>query len=336
MTTAPEKPAAPRGMYAAAVYDGKTRTDAQLSPRTLQGWLERQPQQLWLDLLSPDAEQLAVLRDRFDLHPLAVEECDHTGVRPKIEDFPQHLYIVLHGINHNKGEDRLDTIEFKIFLWAGHLITVHDQPSSSIRATQERLQRDAQFMSRQGVDSILHHICDAVIDHYFPIIEEWEERLAAFETAVFRQPQESVLEEMLAMQRGILTLHRLIQPQLDILGNLSSGRYRAIEKADVAYFRDIYDHLQRINDRIQIIREMLAYSMQCYLSQVSNRMNAVMKSLAVIGALTLPASFLASLFGMNIEHLPGRTHPLTFLVVALASALLSGIALAVLRRLKWL
>lgn len=305
------------------MYDGRTKTEAQSSVRTLGGWLERQPQQLWVDLQAPNRDELEFLRQRFDLHPLAVEECDHTGVRPKIEEFENHLYIVFHGINHNPGEDRLDTIEFKFFLRRDHLISVHDQASSSIRATQERIQRDTQLMSRQGLDTVFHHILDAIVDHYFPIIEEWEDRIDRLETEVFRDPREALLEEMLRLQRDILTIHRLVQPQLAILGALSSGRYAVIEAADVAYFRDVYDHLQRINDRIQVVRDMLSAAMQCYLSQVSNRMSAAMKSLAVLGALTLPATFVTSLLGMNLEHLPGREDPGTFWWAAGVSVLLS-------------
>jgi magnesium transporter len=323
-------------MFAAAVHEGATRTDQESDALKLGVWLERAPEQLWLDLQSPTMEELAGLRDRFNLHPLAVEECDHTGVRPKIEEFQHHLYIVLHGINHNEGEHRLDTVEFKIFVWPGHLITVHDKASSSIRLTQERLHRDRDLMSRHGVDRVLHQIVDTVIDHYFPLIEEWEDRIERIEVEVFRNPQDSLLEEMLQLQRNLLTAHRLIQPQLDILAALSSGRYKVIDQADLAYFRDVYDHLHRINDRLHIVRELLATAMQCYLSQISNRMNAVMKSLAVLGALTMPASFVASLLGMNLEHLPGRGDPDTFWWIALLCVSLGMGALAVLKRLRWL
>src|SRR5687768_9868488 len=99
-------------MYAAAVHEGKTRVDEKAGARLLAAWKERAPDSLWIDLQAPSQEELAHLRDRFNLHPLAVEECDHTGVRPKIEEFENHLYLVVHGINHNPGEDQLNTVEF--------------------------------------------------------------------------------------------------------------------------------------------------------------------------------------------------------------------------------
>lgn len=323
-------------MYVAGVYEGRTKSDAKAVPRLLSGWLERGPEQLWLDLLAPTAEDLSYLRERFQLHPLAVEECDHSGVRPKIEQFDDHLYLVLHGINHNEGADSLNTVEFKIFIRRGLLITVHDKPSRSVRALQDRLQREPQLLPKKGVDTILHHITDEVVDHYFPILESFEARVERIEVEVFRNPTEELLEEMLGLQRRFLTLHRVIHPQLDILGALASGRYPEIDAADLPYFRDVYDHLQRIADRLQIAREMLSGAMQCYLSHASNRMNAVMKSLAILATVVLPASFVTSLLGMNLEHLPGREAPETFWLVAGFSLGASALLILVLKRLRWL
>jgi magnesium transporter len=323
-------------MYAAAVYEGKTKSDGKAVPRLLTGWLEHSPEQLWIDLQEPTTDELAFVRDRFHLHPLAIEECDHAGVRPKIEEFEDHIYVVLHGINHNEGADVLDTVEFKFFLRRGLLITVHDKSSRSIRAVQERLGREPQLLPKRGVDTVLHHIVDAVIDHYFPILEAYEERLERIESAIFREPTTELLEEMLVLQRRFLTLHRIIQPQLDILGALSSGRFDEIEEADLAYFRDVYDHLQRIAERLHVAREMLSGAMQCYLSQSSNRMNAVMKSLAILATVLLPASFVTSLLGMNLDHLPGRNAPETFWLVAGLSISASALLVLVLKRLRWL
>jgi len=323
-------------MYAAAVHEGTARTESKAAPRILNAWLERAPQALWIDVQEPTAENLVFLRDRFGLHPLAVEECDHTGVRPKIEQFENHLYLVIHGINHNEGEDQLNTVEFKIFLWKDHLITVHDKPSRSIRATQERLQRDARMLVRGGVDDVLHQILDAVVDHYFPILEAMEAQVADMEGRIFRDPSNDLLEEMLNLQRRILTLHRLIHPQLDLLGALASGRYAEIGAGDVAYFRDVYDHLNRINDRVHVAREMLASSMQCYLSQVSNRMNSVMKSLAVLATVSVPATLITSLWGMNLDHLPGKAAPQTFGLALLISLVTSGALVFCFKRLRWL
>jgi magnesium transporter len=323
-------------MYAAAVHDGKTRIDAKAGSRQISAWTEHGAEHLWIDLLAPTAEELAYLRDQFELHPLAIEECDHAGVRPKIEEFEKHLFLVLHGINHNKGEDSLDTVEFKIFLWRRHLITVHDKPSTSIHLMQERLQRDPQFLSRGGVDNVLHQVADAIVDHYFPILEGLEDQVEDLEGQIFRNPSDEVLEALLRLQRKLLRLRHAIHPQLDILGALASGRFAEIEAADIAYFRDVYDHLCRINDRVNVAREMVTGTMQCYLSQVSNRMNSVMKSLAILATVTLPATFITSLLGMNLDHLPGRGSPATFWLVTGVSAALSAFALVTLRRLRWI
>ena len=336
-TTAKEKAAKGKApFYLAAAREGQTSIEADAAPRVVDRWIEQKPDELWLDLLSPSAESLAYLKDKFNLHPLAIEECDHSGVRPKIEQFEGHLYIVLHGINHNPGENQLDTVEFKFFLRRNLLISIHDKPSSSVRGTQERLHRDRPLLSRGGADTVFHHIVDAVVDHYFPILEALETQLEELEGAIFRDPSDHLLEDMLLLQRKFLTLHRIVHPQQDILGALSSGRFAEIEDADIAYFRDVYDHLQRISERIQIAREMLTGAMQCYLSQVANHTNTVMKSLAILATVLLPVTFLTSLMGMNIEHTPGRTDPTTFWFVTGASLVVSIALLVICRHKRWL
>jgi magnesium transporter len=323
-------------MYVACVQSGAFRVEEQVRPGQAPALARRAPEQLWLDLEAPTAEDLAPVREAFHLHPLAVEECDHTGVRPKIEEFEDHLYLVFHGINHNPGADELDTVEFKFFLARGLLITIHDRPSSSIAAVRERLRAEPGLLGRRGVDTVLHRILDAIVDHYFPVLEKLEVEVEEAETEVFHSPGGQLQERMLRLQRRLLTLHRLIYPQLDILSALASGRYPEIEAEDLAYFRDVHDHLERINERVALSREMLAGAMQCSLAETSNRMNAAMKGLAVVATLALPASFVTSLMGMNLRHLPGNEARETFWGVGILCAVLSLGLLFWLRRARYL
>jgi magnesium transporter len=320
-------------MYLAAWDNGRTRTEAAANTRIARAWCEQRNEQFWLDLEAPSADDLKFLGTQFGFHPLALEECDHTGVRPKIEEFDGYLYLVLHGINHNEGQEELDTVEFKIFLSRGRLVTIHSHPSSSVRKTQERLARDAQFMSR-GVDNVFHSIVDAMIDHYFPVLEDLEDRLQAIEAVIFKDPSQSLLEAILDLRRESWTLQRLIQPQLDILGALSSGTRAEIDPQDAAYFRDVYDHLLRISDRVHGLRDGLQTAMECHLSATSNRMNAVMKTLTLVSAMILPASLLVSLLGMSFDYLPGRMQALGW-VSALCLVVMAAIYV-VLRRIRWL
>lgn len=320
-------------MYLVASHEGRVRTQASADFRIARGWCAQPSDYLWIDVEAPTTEELAFLQTTFNLHPLAVEECDHAGVRPKIEQYPGHLYLVVHGMNHNPGAQALDTVEFKFFLMRGRLITIHNEPSSSIRHTQERLKRDPQFIAK-GVDNILHSIVDAVVDHYFPVLQAMEDRLETHEAAIFTHPDQSILEDILALRRESLKLQRLMQPQLDILGALSSGRYAEVDPSDVAYFHDVYDHLLRINDRVHILREGLSGAMECYLSQNSNRTNDIMKTLTVAATMLLPVSVLTNLLGTTYEHLPGKQNAIWW-VLALSLASLVG-TYYLLRRARWL
>jgi magnesium transporter len=321
-------------MYAATVSEGKTHIDAKASPRRINIWLEHPTEQLWIDLLEPTPEDLAYVRDRFGLHPLAVEECENTGVRPKIEEFDDHVYLVFHGINHNTGEDHLQGVEFKVFLWPDRLITVHNRPSTSIRAVQEHLQQTPQFLARGGVDSVLHRIMDTVVDHYFPVLEAMEAEGEKLEDEILRDCRPELAEQMLRLRRRSFALHRMIQLQQELLGGLSSGRVGAIGSDRLPYFRDVTDHLNRMQDRAHGIREMLSVSMECYLSQSSNRMNALVTRLTVLATILLPVSCVAGLMGMNLNPVPLAHSPNEFVGVLLLGLALGGLAYLLLHRIR--
>jgi magnesium transporter len=321
-------------MYAAAVSEGKTRVEANASPRMVNAWLERSAEQLWIDLLAPTHEQLAFIRDRFGLHALAIEECDHSGVRPKLEEFEDHLYLVFHGINHNEGEDLLEAVEFKVFLWRDRLITVHNRPSTSIRAVQEHLRQTPQFFARGGVDTILHRIMDTVVDHYFPVLEAMEDESERLEDAILSDCRPVLAEQMLRLRRRSFALQRMIQLQSDLLGGLVSGRVAAIGSERIPYFRDVADHLLRMQDRAHGVRELLAVAMECYLSQSSNRMNALMMRLTVLATLLLPISCVAGLMGMNLNPLPLHVSPGAFWLTCLLGLAIGALLLVLLHRIR--
>jgi magnesium transporter len=320
-------------MYLATVSNGKTHVEAKAYPKLVSGWLEREPEQLWIDLLEPTPEELAFLQDRFGLHPLSVEELGHTGVRPKIEEFEDHVYLVFHGINHNPGEDTLQAVEFKVFLWPDRLITVHNRPSTSIQAVQEHLQQAPQLLSRGGVDSLLHRVIDTVIDHYFPVLEAIEDEGEQLEEAILRDCRPALAEQMLRLRRRTYALHRMIQLQAEVLGALVSGRVAAIGGDRLPYFRDVADHLHRMQDRAHGVREMLTVAMECYLSQNSNRMNALMTRLTVLATLLLPLSCVAGLMGMNLSPLPLHVSPEAFWTVCGLGVVSGGLLLLALHRI---
>jgi magnesium transporter len=317
------------------MHDDGVRIQPQANPRVV-GTLRAHPyKHFWLDLEAPTVEELGWLQEEFNLHPLAVEECDHTGVRPKLEEYPEHLYLVLHGINHNAGAERLDMLEFKMFLWPQHLITVHNRPSSSVRQAQERLARDPHWLEGGG-DVILHSIVDAVIDHYVPVLNELEDQVEQIEERVLQSYTEGILEEMLALRRQFQALHRVVGLQCDLLNSLATRRYPEISEDMAAYFRDVHDHLLRLNDTVETNREALLGVLQTHLSVVSNRMNQVMKVLSLVATVTLPLTLLTGLFGINLERLPGSQWPHTFWALVGVMVVLSGVTFWCFRRMKWL
>jgi magnesium transporter len=249
---------------------------------------------------SPDEER--ILSDTFRFHPLAIEDCIQDVHHPKLDNYGDYAYLVVHGVRVG-SEKRLHTLELDVFLGRRYLLTYHSEPSRSVNEIWERALRNAPFAGR-GPALLLHAILDAQIEHYFPVLEAIEKQADVLEEQVFGDATPRTLEAILGLKRDVAQLKRIAGPQRDVLARIARGEVPVVPPEQTLYFRDLYDHLFRLADMADGFRDMLQGSQDAYLSAVSNRLNEVMKALTLISTILLPMTVVGGIYGMNFDHMP--------------------------------
>jgi magnesium transporter len=270
---------------------------------------------LWVSLEQPsESEITAILRDIFQFHPLAIEDCQSFGYQtPKVDDFGSYLFIVVHAIHSHEDLADLETAELNVFLGKNYLVTSYqDGEMSPIKTSWQRLERDARIYTR-GTDSLCHTILDSLIDEYIPFLDDLDEEIETLEDRVLEKPGQNILERLLTLRHTLLTLRRVVSPQREVINRLSRDEFPQIDPQSRYYFRDIYDHLVRIQDLIESVRDVTSSAMDIYLNSIAVRQNEVMKALTIVSTIFLPLSFMAGVFGMNFEFFPEIHWPYGYL-----------------------
>jgi magnesium transporter len=258
----------------------------------------------WIDLCAGDARELELLRERFDLHPLTIEDCAHLDQRPKLEEYREHLFLVTQGFASAGGKvEELELQELHAFLGERFLITVHERPIRALEEIWRRLAGEPRLLAR-GVDFAYYLVADGIVDDNFPILDRIADELEDLEDSVLESPKRPDLQRIFQLKRHLVSMRKVLSPQRDVLGLLTRRGDSRINDRTAVYLRDVYDHLVRINESIEANRDLLGNALDAYLSAVSQRTNEVMKYLTVMSAVFLPLAFVVGFFGQNFDNLP--------------------------------
>jgi len=259
---------------------------------------------LWVDVSETTEEDGQFMGRLFKFHPLAVEDCISTQIHPpKIDDFGEYLFIIVHGINHMLDSDIVETAEMAIFIGPHFVVSNHSFPLYSVSEIERLVENDTRLL-RRGVDFLAHALIDALVDNVLPTIDKMEETADDIEEETVRRPQQSTIEAILKLKRSTLRVHRVMAPQREVLNRLSRGEFPIIKNEAQIFYRDIYDHIARIEDLNQTLRDRADNVLTTYLSSVANRQNEVMKILSIVAAIFLPLTLVTGIFGMNFENMP--------------------------------
>jgi len=286
----------------------------------------------WLDLHQPGSADFEIFRDVFGFHPLAVEDSEHFGQRAKIDDYDSFALLVVYGAAPD--EDRL--VEVHCFYAERYLVTVHRDDCPAFTDVRRRYEKRRGPIEHPSL--LLYRIIDALVDSFFPVLAEFDDRIDELENAIFTQADDRQLQEIFQMKRLLVGLRKAVTPQRDAFARLMGGvaELPGLSSDDERYFRDVYDHLIRLSDELDTYRDLLTGAMDVYLSTVSNKLNVIMKQLGVIATIFLPRSFLTGFFGQNFGWLVGHINPLwAFLVYGVGSLALSVAVLYLWFRRSW-
>ncbi|HET9077916.1 MAG TPA: magnesium transporter CorA family protein [Acidimicrobiales bacterium] len=291
-------------------------------------------ERFWLDLACPDpARYVTLLRDVFGFHPLAVEDAEHFGQRPKIDTYEDFALLVVYGAS---PDGRL--VEVHCFYTADYLVTVHHEPCQNLTAFADRMaQRGAPGASHV---MLLYRVIDSLVDGYFPVLATLDDQIDDLEDDILARPTDEQLGRLFDMKRSLIALRKVVTPQRDLFATVLSAPdlLPGMTPDAERYFRDLYDHLIRISDLVDSYRDLLSGALDTHLSTVSNRLNVVMKQLTLIATVFLPLTFLTGFFGQNFSWMINRISSVGAFV-GLGLALPLGIAVAlflIFRRQGWL
>ncbi|MEP6925709.1 MAG: magnesium/cobalt transporter CorA [Pyrinomonadaceae bacterium] len=261
---------------------------------------------VWVDLEEPTVEQeQEVLAKIFNFHPLTIEDCRMDHSQPKIEEFPDYLYFIVHGVRNEANSRNFATKELDGYIGKNFVVTYHHDNFLSIDNVKRQI-RSSPIACARGGSYLLHHILDQIVDLYAPVIEDFEQYIIKLEDRIFRltRANNRILAEIVRLKRNVIRMRRVSTKQLDILYRLSHGEFKQIDSAMLPFYRDIYDHLQRVSDLSESYKDLVSSLMDTYLSVLANRTNDVMKTLTIFSAMMLPLTVITGIYGMNFENMP--------------------------------
>jgi magnesium transporter len=270
---------------------------------------------LWVDITEPTEEDSKLLEQGFHFHHLAVEDCVSSETHPpKIDDFGDYLFIIVHGINHMVEFDIVETTELAIFLSPHFVVSTHHFPLYSVEAIRRQVEDDGRPMGR-GADFLAHAVVDALIDNVLPTIDRMSDVADEIEEETIANPQQATLEAIMKLKRSTLRIHRVMAPQREVLNRLSRGEFPIIREEARIFYRDIYDHLLQMEDLSQTVRDRADNALATYLSSVSNRQNETMRVLSIVATIFMPLTLVAGIYGMNFEYMPELKWPWAYFAV---------------------
>jgi magnesium transporter len=294
-----------------------------------------------VDFISEPPEVCLPILEQFGFHPLAIDDALQETHVPRLDDWGEYLYIVLNYMNMTPNGETWETKveELDVFLGQNYIVTHHDDRIPAVDETWMVCDRDERNL-HEGADHILYRIADHLMAGYMPAVEKVDEAIDRLEDQIFDRPSPYTLESLLALKRVLVAMRRIIIPQREVLNKLARDDYKVIDPKDRVFFRDIYDHLVRLHDLNESLRDLVGSVLDTYLSVINNRMNEIMKTLTIITVLFMPLTFLTGYFGMNFFEPLGNlrewtTNPVFYLTLAVILIMPLGMYLWM-RRRTWL
>jgi magnesium transporter len=240
----------------------------------------------------------------FGIHPLILEDIMTTSQRPKFEDLGSSIYVVLRMLEFAGAKEAIATDQLSLVFGKNFVLSFQEHPGDMFDPVRERIRHGKGRVRKLGPDYLAYALLDAVVDHYFVVLETLGERIEELEDELVADPRQETLHEIHALKREMLFLRKSVWPLREVVAGLERAESDLIQATTGIFLRDVYDHTIQVIDNVETYRDMLSGMLETYLSSVSNRMNEVMKVLTIIATIFIPLTFIVGIYGMNFEHMP--------------------------------
>ena len=291
----------------------------------------------WIDVVGiHDISKMEAIGDRFNLHPLTLEDILNTGHRPKAEELEDYVFIVLKMLRYDDATHEVISEQVSLILGAGYVVTFQEAPGDVFTPVRERISRGKGRLRKRSADYLAYALIDAVVDQYFYIMEKIGERIEDMEELLTDHPESDLIQQIHALKREAIYLRKQIWPMRDMLSRLTKGEFGLIREENIIFYRDVYDHIAQLIDTNESYRDVLSGMLDLYLSTVSNRMNQVMKVLTIVATIFIPITFIAGIYGMNFKNMPELEWPWGYGAVWGVMIVMVVIMISIFKKNKWL
>jgi magnesium transporter len=290
---------------------------------------------VWIGLHEPEPGDLERLRELFGLHELAVEDAQLAHQRPKIEDYVEGYFIVLRTAHYHEDREEVHFGEIHVFAGPGYVITVRHGPGSELASARQRLEARSDLL-KLGPASAVWAVLDKVVDDYLPVVDAIEDDIEEVEKEVFDDDVPAPTARIYNLKREVIEFHRASWPLLAPLSALEEGAYARVPEELRRYFRDVGDHARRVDEQVSSQRELLTSVLEANLALVSVNQNEVVKKISSWAAIVAVPTFIASVYGMNFEHMPELKWRIGYPLALTAMALCVAALVSFFRRIDWL
>ena len=306
-----------------------------IAPAQINDYLKDEKNVVWVDVTAPTKQDFADLVEQFHFHPLSIEDCERPHQRPKVEEYTGYYFMVLYEAEISGDGHELGLRELNIFLGKNYLVTVHTRPLQAITIA-ERLWGEWTDRAAHGAALLAYLLMDAIVDDYRPLLDGMAERLDDLEDQIFKEFDPNAIEEIFRLKKQLVYLRRTITPLRDVFNTLLRREQPLFPRETYFYFQDVFDHIIRVADTIDNLRDMVGSAMEAYLSVSGNRMNIVMKRLTAISTILMSVTLIAGIYGMNFKLMPELDWKYGYAAALFSMVLVSFALYIYLRKIKWL
>jgi magnesium transporter len=284
---------------------------------------------VWIDIQDPTDEDLELLRTECGFHELAIEDVASRHQRPKIERYDSYYFLVFYALRRGK------TDEINLFIGERYVVTIHEGEVPEIAATVERWRLNADRMGH-GVAVPIYSLLDAIVDGYFPVIDAIAEDVEEIESSMFGPSASNRQGEIFSIKRELLDLRRVLAPEREVLNTLIRRDEPILGEQTLPYFQDVYDHVIRVLDTVDLNRDQLSGLLEAHLAVVSNRLNSVMKRMTALATILMSVNLVASNYGMNFDNMPELHYGFGYAYALSLMVVIGTILTVIFRRIDWL
>lgn len=295
------------------------------------------PNVTWVNIYGlHDSTILEKIGDHFGIHTLVLEDIANTTHRPKIEAFDNFLFIVLKMIWFNENDEELQAEQISLIFGSNFVLCFQERKGDIFNSIRERIKVGNARLRKYGADFLTYRIMDVVVDNYFLVLEKLGDKIETLDEEVINNPESDSVQKIYDLKRSLIFLRKSIWPLREVVNSITREEETLFKKTSFPFLRDLYDHVIQVIDTIETYRDLVSGLLDMYMTNISNKMNEVMKVLTIIATIFIPLTFLAGIYGMNFEFMPELHWRYSYPILLLGmAAIFSGMILFFKRR-KWL